>query len=127
MLPVLARILGPHRAVSVYAFLKQWGLGVVFVLGLVAILAGLFLRGDGQRDHIAYVEAEVLEVTPLNGSEDFGVLVDLRLPDGHTLQLTETEGLITRALDGTACVEKLKGAGGHPFRYRLRREIRCRA
>ncbi len=124
MLDLLAKLLGPHRAVTVYAFLQTRALAIVVVLALLAGGALFALRGGDTLDHVAYIEARVLTTTPINGDRRNGIIADLRLPDGETLRLTETEGLIAGSLTDTACVELRRDRSGAPA-YRLRHPRRC--
>lgn len=124
LLDLLSKLLGPHRAVSVYAFLKTWGIGLAFAALTLGLGATLLLRGDDAPRHVAYLQAQVLKTTPLNNDERVGIIVDLRLPDGDTLRLTETEGLIASKLDDTACLEQRRAADGTDL-YRLRQPHRC--
>lgn len=126
MLTILSRVLGPDRAVWVYVFFQRWGIGIALGLGFAAVLAGVVVFSSPDRmEHLAYIEAEVIAVAPLMQDQASGVFVDLRLPDGETLKLTETEGAISSSLTETACVEKRRDAGSGEIRYRLRLPHRC--
>lgn len=126
MLTFLAKILGPDRAVTVYVFLQRWGvglgLGLAFVVGM-----GLFLTfsAPSRLDHVAHVTAEVLSTAPINGDARNGLLVDVRLPEGDVLNLTETEGLIDLAPGQPACVELRRHTVTGQDHYRLRLAHRC--
>lgn len=124
MLDILAKLIGPHRAVSVYAFLKTWGFAIVVVVA-IALGGTLFaLRGGDRLTHVAYMQADVLTTSPINGDRRNGILADIRLPDGEMLRLSETEGLIAGTLDKIACVELRQDNRGNP-EYRLRHPRRC--
>lgn len=124
MLDLLARLIGPHRAVSVYAFLKSWGLALAAILLLATAATVLVTRGGDGPTHVAYLRAEVLGTTPINGDRRNGIIAELRLPQGDILNLTETEGLIANNLGETACVELRRDSDGSEL-YRLRRNHRC--
>ncbi|HBS51314.1 MAG TPA: hypothetical protein DEA05_15075 [Rhodobacteraceae bacterium] len=124
MLDLLAKVIGPHRAVSVYAFLRTWGLPLGLVLAALLGIGAMVLRGADQPEHVAYIRAEVLGTDPINGDRRNGLMVDLRLPDGEILRLTETEGLIAAKLEATACVQERRRPDGAAL-YRLRQPHRC--
>jgi len=83
MLNALSAIFGPHRAVSIYAFLRTWGLGLLGGLVMVVLVSSLYLLGDdGEHEHEAFLTVAVLSATPLNGDLRNGVIASVRLPDG---------------------------------------------
>ena len=45
MLSILSAIFGPHRAVTIYAFLKTWGLGLAAAVVMAFIVGGLSCWG----------------------------------------------------------------------------------
>lgn len=126
MLDFLAKIVGPDRAVTVYVFLSRWGLGIGLVsLFLIGMGALLILNSADRHEHLEYVTAEVLDVSPLASNTQMGVMVQLRLPDGQTLQLTEVEGAISGSLSDTACVEARRLKADGSLSHRLRLPHRC--
>lgn len=126
MLPVLAKLLGPDRAVSVYVFLQRWGIGLAlgfaFVTGMAVFLS---LSAPTRLEHIAYVRAEVTATSPINGDVRNGLLVDVRMPGGETLNLAETEGLIAPEPGATACVQHQRHKTNGTDLFRLRLAHRC--
>lgn len=126
MLDILAKILGPDRAVSAYVVLKRFGVpvGCVIGFGLVFWLI-VFVSDPDRMEHIAYLEVEVIDVTPLTQDVNSGVFVDVRLPDGQVLKLTETEGAIARELTSVACLEQRRDRATGDISHRLRRAHRC--
>lgn len=126
MLDLLARAIGPQRAVSAYVFAQRWGIGILLGLGFVIVLTTLLLRTSSERlDHVAYVEASVTAVTPLKTQTEIGVIVDVLLPDGTVVRLTEVEGLISASLTDRACVEQRRNPDTGALHYRLRLPHRC--
>lgn len=125
MLAIFSRLFGPARAVSLYLFIRQWWLGFAFVGLMGLILALLFAGSAGEPHHVAYFKTEVVSVEPLNVDVKNGVFVNLRLPDGKELQLTETEGLIAGSITDSACLEQLESPESGAVSYRLRRPERC--
>ena len=126
MLDVLAKIVGPNHAVSIYVFLSRWGWGIALVLVFVAGLGTLLvLNSDDRHEHVAYVKAEVLNVALLTNSNQIGVMVRLRLPDGQTLQLTEAEGAVSGSLTDSACVQARRLKSDGSLNHRLRLPHRC--
>jgi hypothetical protein len=126
MLTLLAKILGPDRAVTAYVFLQRWGLGLGLGLAFVVGM-GLFLTfsAPSRLEHVAHVTAEVLSTSPINGDARNGLLVDVRLPEGKVLNLTETEGLIDLVPGQPACVELRRHTVTGQDHYRLRLAHRC--
>ncbi len=126
MLDFLAKIVGPDRAVTTYVFLSRWGLGIglvsVFVIGMATLL---IFNSAERHEHLEYVTADVLDVSPLASNTQMGVMVQLRLPDGQTLQLTEVEGAISGSLSDTACVEARRLKSDGSLSHRLRLPHRC--
>ena len=125
MLSILSRFVGPSRAVSVYVFFRQWWLGFAFALVMALLVVFLVFRSAAGPEHVAYVRLPVVGTEALNGDERNGIFVNLLLPDGQNLKLTETEGLIAASISDTAGVEKLKTADTGAVSYRLRRPERC--
>lgn len=126
LLDLLAKVIGPTRAVSVYIFLRTKGLAILAGLAFLAILGVLLARSDPDRlEHVAYITGAVQGTTPINNDVRNGVIVDLQLPDGEILRLTETEGLISGTIDDTACVEKRRHTKSGQAQYRLRLPHRC--
>ena len=126
MLDILTKLLGPHRAVSLYIFLQRRGLAIGLVIVFVAILGFILSRSDPDRmEHVAYHLAEVKGVEVINNNASIGVYVSVELPDGTLLKLTETEGAISGAIVDTACVEQRRTANDGSDTYRLRRAHRC--
>lgn len=126
MLDLLAKIVGPDRAVSLYVAGRRFGIPVLFFLGFVAVFGVIVTLSDPDRmEHMAYLVVDVVEVTPLTQDIDSGVFVDVRLPDGEVLKLTETEGAIARELTDTACLEQRRDRETGEISHRLRRAHRC--
>ena len=126
MLELLSKLIGSHRAVSVYVFLQTKGLAVLGVAGLVTILTGLLLfGGDEAHEHEAYITVPVLSATAVNGDMSQGVITSVRLPDGSATSITSTEGEIAQTVGTTACIEKrIYVDSGNP-RYRLKLPKYC--
>ena len=127
MLDVLSKLIGPHRAVSVYAFLHTRGAALVAAVLFAAILGGLLLFGKGEEphEHEAFLTLEVLSLTALNGDLRNGALVSVRLPDGHATSITSTEGPVAASVTTTACVEKRVYVTSGEARYRLKLPQYC--
>ena len=126
MLELLSKIIGPNRAVSLYVFFQRWGVIFGLVLGFVALLGTvIWLSSPDRFEHVAYIRAEVIATAPLVREGEPGLMVDLRLPDGETLQLTETEGTISGSLTNTACVEQRRDSDLGTILFRLRLPHRC--
>lgn len=127
MLDILAKIFGPARAVSLYVLIKRFGIPTVLLIGFACILAFTFLTASKDRyEHVAYVEATVLETAPLTTANTSpGVFVDVLLADGTELKLTETEGAIARTLTDRACLEQRRDTESGGMDYRLRMPHRC--
>ncbi|KUJ76548.1 hypothetical protein AVO45_12240 [Ruegeria marisrubri] len=126
MLDILSKLIGSHRAVSVYAFFQTKGLVVLAVLGMLAIVAGLlFMGGDGEHKHEAFLTVPVLSETPINGDLNKGIIVSVRLPDGSATSITSTEGPVAKTVGTTACVEKRVYVDSGKPRYRLKLPKYC--
>ena len=126
MLDFLAKILGPDRAVSVYVATRRFGIPVACVIGFaLAFWLMVGLSDPDRMEHVAYLQVEVIEVTPLTQDARSGVFVDVRLPGGDVLKLTETEGAISRELTDTACLEQRRDRETGEISHRLRRAHRC--
>lgn len=128
MLDFLAKILGPDRAVSVYLALKRFGIPVGLFVGFVTVfLVIVSLSNPNRMEHVAYLRVDVIDVTPLTQDINSGVFIDVRLPDGEILKLTETEGAIARELTNVACLERRRDRETGEISHRLRRAHRCAA
>ncbi len=126
MLDLLAKILGPSRAVSAYVALRRFGIPVGLFIGFVVVFFVIIRVSHPDRlEHLAYLTAEVIAVTPLTQDPNAGVWVDIRLPDGSEIRLTETEGAIAREIDTVACLEQQRDAQTGEVSHRLRRLHRC--
>jgi hypothetical protein len=126
MLELLSKILGPNRAVSTYVFVQRWGIPLLLFAGFVLVMGGVVWRSAPDRyEHLAYLQAEVLQTAPLVREGTPGVMVEVRLPDGEVLQLTETEGTISASLTDTACVETRRDTETGALLHRLRLPFRC--
>lgn len=126
MLELLAKIFGPQRAVSIYVLIKRFWIPVTCILGFAAVFWFIVDVSDPDRmEHMAYLEVEVVDVIPLTQDVRSGVFVDVRLPDGEILKLTETEGAISRELTDTACLEQRRDRETGEISHRLRRAHRC--
>lgn len=121
MLSVLSAVFGPHRAVSIYAFLKTWGLGMAAGLVMVVIVGSLFLLGDdGEHEHHSFMTVPVLSATAINGDLENGVIASVRLPDGTATSITSTEAPISQTVGTSACVEKRVYVESGEPRYRFK-------
>ncbi|WP_050931768.1 hypothetical protein [Aestuariivita boseongensis] len=126
MLDLLAKIFGPQRAVSVYVVIRRFWIPVALFFGFLAVFGFIVTASDPDRmEHIAYLRVEVVEVTPLTQDINSGVFVDVRLPEGEVLKLTETEGAISRELTDVACLERRRDRETGEISHRLRRAHRC--
>lgn len=126
MLNVLSAVFGPHRAVSVYAFLNTWGLGLAGGVVMIAIVTFLFLLGDeGEHTHEAFLTVPVLSATAVNGDLKNGVIASVRLPDGSATSITSTEGHISQTVGTTACIEKRVFVESGEARYRFKLPHLC--
>ncbi|WP_120633971.1 hypothetical protein [Ruegeria sp. EL01] len=128
MLTVLSALLGPHRAVSTYAFLQTWGLGLVGGALMIAIVATLFLLGDGgKHEHHSFMTVPVLSATPVNGDLKNGVIASVRLPDGSATSITSTETPVSQTVGTSACIEKRVYVDSGEPRYRFKLPRFCDA
>ncbi|MCE8007346.1 hypothetical protein [Aestuariivita sp.] len=126
MLSLLAKILGPNRAVTAYVNIRRFGIPVGLVIGF-AVMFWLIVRisNPDRMEHLAYIRADVIAVTPLMQDANSGVFIDVRLPDGRELKLTEIEGAISNELGDMACLERRRDTVTEEISYRLRRLHRC--
>jgi len=121
MLGFLSAIFGPHRAVTIYAFLQTRGLAVVAGVGLVAIVAGLlFLNDSGEHEHEAFMIVPVLTATPINGDIKYGVTASVRLPDGSAASINADDAVLAGTVGTTACIEKRVYVDSGEPRYRFK-------
>ncbi|WP_037315053.1 hypothetical protein [Ruegeria halocynthiae] len=128
MLNILSALFGPHRAVSIYAFLKTWGLPLAGSVGLVVVATALLvLNDDGTHEHEAFLTVPVLSATPINGDVDNGVIASVRLPDGSATSITSTEAPISRTVGTSACIEKRVYVESGDTRYRFKLPRYCEA
>lgn len=126
MLNVLSTLFGPHRAVSIYAFVKTWGLPLIGGVGLIAIATGLLIFSDsGEHEHQAFMTVDVLSATPINGDLKNGVIASVRLPDGSATSVTSTEAPISQSVGTTACIEKRVYVDSGEARYRFKLPRYC--
>ncbi|CUK11276.1 hypothetical protein RUE5091_03399 [Ruegeria denitrificans] len=128
MLTILSKIFGPHRAVSIYGFLKTWGLLVVAIVGIITIAATLLVvNDDGTHEHDSYLTVSVLSATPVNGDLKYGVIASVQLPDGSATSINEPKEHIARTVGATACVEKRIYVISGEARYRFKQPSLCEA
>ncbi|MES0827599.1 hypothetical protein [Ruegeria sp. SCP11] len=128
MLTILSKIFGPHRAVSIYAFLKTWGLLVVGVVSTITIATALLVLNDnGTHEHDSYLTVSVLSATPVNGDLKYGVIASVQLPDGSATSINEPKEHIARTVGTTACVEKRVYVESGEERYRFKLPSLCEA
>ncbi len=121
MLNFLSAIFGPHLAVSIYAFLKTWGLGLAGGAFMIVIVTSLFLLGDdGEHEHHSFMTVPVLSATAINGDLKNGVIASVRLPDGTATSITSTEAPISQTVGTSACVEKRVYVESGEPRYRFK-------
>lgn len=126
MLDILAKIVGPNRAVSIYVALQRFGIPIALVAAFAIALALIIeISSAARMEHLAYVRARVVNMTPLTTDKSKGVFVDLVLPDGQELKLTETEGSISKSIKDTACVEERRDTRTGKVSFRLRLPHRC--
>ncbi len=128
MLSFLSAIFGPHRAVSIYAFIKTKGLAILGGVGVIAVAAALLLLNDsGEHEHHSFMTVPVLSATPINGDLKNGVIASVRLPDGSATSITSTEAPVSQSVGTSACVEKrIFVESGEP-RYRFKLPRYCEA
>ncbi|MFY2823176.1 hypothetical protein [Ruegeria sp. MALMAid1280] len=128
MLTILSKFFGPHRAVSIYAFLKTWGLLVVAVVGTISIATALLVLNDnGAHEHDSFITVAVLSATPINGDLSNGVVASVQLPDGSATSITSTEGRVSKTVGTSACVEKRTYVESGEPRYRFKMPSLCEA
>jgi len=128
MLNILSAVFGPHRAVSIYAFLKTWGLAVAGGVFMIAIVTGLYLLGDdGKHEHHSFITVPVLSATPINGDLKNGVIASVRLPDGSATSITSTDAPISQTVGTNACIEKRVYVDSGEARYRFKLPRHCEA
>lgn len=128
MLNLLSAVFGPHCAVSIYAFLKTWGLALVGTAGVIAVAAGLLLFSDSaEHEHEAFMTVPVLSATPINGDLRNGVIASVRLPDGSATSITSTESQVSETVGTDACVEKRVFVDSGEARYRFKLPHYCAA
>ncbi|WP_170407586.1 hypothetical protein [Ruegeria arenilitoris] len=128
MLTILSNLFGPHRAVSIYAFLKTWGLLVVGIVGIVTVATALLVfNDDGTHEHDSYLTVSVLSATPVNGDLKYGVIASVQLPDGSATSINEPKEHIARTVGTTACVEKRVYVESGEPRYRFKLPSLCEA
>ncbi|WP_171124372.1 MULTISPECIES: hypothetical protein [unclassified Ruegeria] len=128
MLNVLSALFGPHRAVSIYAFMKTKGLAVLGGVGVVAVAAALLLlNDDGRHEHEAFMTVPVLSATPINGDLKNGVIASVRLPDGSATSISSTESPISQTVGDSACIEKRVYVESGEPRYRFKLPRYCDA
>ncbi len=128
MLNILSALFGPHRAVSIYVFLKTKGLAIAAALVMVIIVTALFVLGDdGDHEHHSFITVPVLSATPINGDLKNGVIASVRLPDGTAASVTSTEAPVAQTVGTSACIEKrIYLESGEP-RYRFKLPQYCEA
>lgn len=128
MLSILSALFGPHRAVSIYAFLKTWGLPIAGGVGVITVAAALLLLNDsGDHEHHSYMTVPVLSASPINGDLKNGVIASVRLPDGSETAITSTEAPISQTVTTSACVEKRVYVETGEPRYRFKLPRYCEA
>ncbi|WP_299985268.1 hypothetical protein [uncultured Ruegeria sp.] len=128
MLSILSSILGPHRAVSVYVFLKTWWLAITGAIAMTAIVAGLLLlNDDGAHEHHSFLTVPVLSASPINGDIKNGVIASVRLPDGSATSITSTERPVAQSVGTSACIEKRVYVESGEPRYRFKLPRYCDA
>ncbi|WP_170328862.1 hypothetical protein [Ruegeria arenilitoris] len=126
MLTILSNLFGPHRAVSIYVFLKTWGLLVVGIVGIITVATALLVfNDDGTHEHDSYLTVSVLSATPVNGDLKYGVVASVRLPDGSATSINESKEHIARTVGTTACVEKRVYVESGEPRYRFKLPSLC--
>ncbi len=128
MLTILSKLFGPHRAVTIYAFLQTRGIAILGVLVLIAIVSGIYLSASVEdHEHEAFLTLPVLSATPINGDIKTGIIISVRLPEGGATSITSTEGHIARTVTTQACVEKRVYVASGEARYRLKLPNKCTA
>jgi hypothetical protein len=125
MLNLLSKIVGPNHAVSVYVALRRFGMPVLLGLGFLAVLGGIMLTSQPRHhEHVGYVTAQVVNRIDI-GNASAGVVVDLALPDGGTLRITETEAVLVQEVTDTACLEHRRFTDNGEARYRIKPADLC--
>lgn len=126
MLDLLSSIFGPHRAVSIYVFLRSKGLILLALVGFVAIVSSLMiLTGPREHEHVAFMTLPVVSAVVTGRNASTGVVATLRLPDGETVAVTSTESNVAALVTDTACVEKRRFVDTGEARYRLKLLHNC--
>lgn len=127
MLDVLTKILGPHRAVSIYMFLQTRGLAIlaffIFVIGVATLL---IVTGPRKHEHHAFVTLPVVSTAAIGNQPKNGLLVTIRLPEGEVQTITISEENVAATVTATACVEKRRYADTGEFRYRIKLPRNCK-
>ena len=125
MLNLLAKIFGASRAVSIYVALQRFGIPAVLGVGFLAVLGTvMYVSQPRAHEHVAFVVADVTGRQPL-GSDSMGIILDLRLPDGSALRLTETEQALANAVTDIACLELRRFTDTGEARYRIKQQNIC--
>ena len=126
MLSFLSAIFGPHRAVSIYAFVRTWGLPIAGGVGVIAVAAALLLLNDsGEHEHHSFMTVPVLSATPINGDLRNGVIASVRLPDGSAASISSTEAPVSQTVGTSACIEKRVFVESGEPRYRFKLPRYC--
>ncbi|MCR9124641.1 MAG: hypothetical protein NXH82_00795 [Rhodobacteraceae bacterium] len=125
-LDILARLIGPQRAVSVYIHGRRWGIPAL----LLTVFAGGWALFIGLSDpdryrHLAYLTVPVVGTAPLTGTGSSGIFVDVALPDGTVLNLNTTEGPMIQSISDTACLQQREDTKTNAVTYRLRLPGSC--
>ncbi len=126
MLDLLSRLFGPHKAVSIYVFLRSKGLILLTLAGFVMIVSSLMiLTGPSKHEHVAFMTLPVVSAVSTGSNASAGVIATLRLPDGETVAVTSTESNVAALVTDTACVEKRRFTDTGEARYRLKPLHNC--
>lgn len=128
MLELLSKIIGPHWAVSVYAFVRTRGVALLAGLAFAGLIATLLLvSSDEEHEHEAFLTVPVLSATAINGDIRNGVITSVRLPDGSATSITSTEWQVAETVTTTACIEKRVYVTSREPRYRLKLPRHCQS
>ncbi len=126
MLDLLSKVFGPHRAVSIYVFLQNRGLILLAIAAFATIVATLLLStGERKHEHQAFLTVPVISTTPVGKDIRTGLIATIRLPEGHTVTVTTTEGNIAASVTATACIEQRRYVDTGEPRYRLKLRSNC--
>lgn len=128
LLKLLTRTLGPHKAVSVYFFLRNWGVGTIVLSAVLTVAWFLFVYLSEGRQAETTQTGTVLGIAaaPSETSTHQRLILDLELEDGNRVRLLVQTRQVRGLLD-TACVTRYRGTKFGRVTYRLNHVGRCTA